>query len=327
MDAKEPTTLSSRPSGARPARTRAGPAIVEPADAAYAEVAKLDPEDAGTASAEIVPGEATRLAPGVRRVTAPNPSFMTGPGTNSYVLGDGDDVAIVDPGPPIDAHIEALLEHAGGRVRTILVTHTHPDHSPAAAYLKARTGARLLGMKPPKLELQDQTFAPDHVPADGERIEVGGAILRAIHTPGHASNHLCYLLEAERIVFTGDHVMQGSTVVINPPDGDMTAYLASLDRLRNEAPLYLAPGHGFLIGEPADLIERLVRHRLFRESKTLNALRATGGGSLEALVPRVYDDVPADRHRVAARSLLAHLIKLRDEGKAEESGGSWKAAA
>jgi glyoxylase-like metal-dependent hydrolase (beta-lactamase superfamily II) len=277
--------------------------------------------------ATIVPGQATRLAPGVRRVTAPNPSFMTGPGTNSYLLGEGEDVAIIDPGPPNEAHIEALLVHAGGKVASILVTHTHPDHSPAAAILKQRTGARLFGMAPPKLELQDQSFMPDQPLRHGDRMQAGGMWLRAIHTPGHASNHVCYLLESERIVFTGDHVMQGSTVVINPPDGDMRAYLDSLAILRDEKPAYLAPGHGYLIDEPDDLIERLVRHRLFREAKTLNALRRGDGGTLEALVPRVYDDVPTDRHRVAARSLLAHLIKLRDDGLAADEGGRWNAVA
>src|SRR5579871_4391470 len=167
MDTKEAAAAAPQPSGPRPAIGRNGATIIEPADAAYAEVAKLDPTGAGTAWAEIVPGAATLLAPGVRRVTAPNPSFMTGPGTNSYLLGHGDDVAIVDPGPPIAAHIDALLTHTAGRLRRILTTHTHPDHSPAAAILKARTGARLIGMKPPKLELQDQSFVPDHEPKDG----------------------------------------------------------------------------------------------------------------------------------------------------------------
>lgn len=310
-----------------PARGRNGQTMLKPGDSAYAEVAKLDPQHAGTASCEILPGQATRLAPGVLRVTAPNPSFMTGPGTNSYLLGESDDIAIIDPGPPNEAHIEALLAHSRGRVQSIFVTHTHPDHSPAAALLKARTGARLHGMMPPRLELQDQSFEPDHVPRHGERIETGAGWLRAIHTPGHASNHLCYLLESERTVFTGDHVMQGSTVIINPPDGDMTAYLASLELLRDENALYLAPGHGFLIDEPGDLIERLVRHRLFRENKTLNALRERDGRTLDELVPRVYDDVPEDRHRVAARSLLAHLVKLRTDGQAEEREGRWKATA
>ena len=304
-----------------------GPILLRPGDGAYAEAVKLAGETGEIPSSMIVPGQATRLGPSVRRVTAPNPSFMTGPGTNSYLLGHGDDIAIVDPGPANEAHIDALLAHAGGKIRSILVTHTHPDHSPAAAILKERTGARLYGMAPPKLDLQDQSFAPDRPLRHGDRFEAGGMRLRAIHTPGHASNHICYLLESEQIVFTGDHVMQGSTVVINPPDGDMRAYLDSLALLRAEKATYLAPGHGYLIGEPDDLIERLVRHRLFRESKTLNALRSKDGGTLEELVPRVYDDVSADRHRVASRSLLAHLIKLREDGLAVEAGGNWKAAA
>jgi glyoxylase-like metal-dependent hydrolase (beta-lactamase superfamily II) len=249
---------------------------------------------------------------------------MTGPGTNSYLLGSGDDIAIIDPGPAIEAHVDALLAHAGGRIRTILVTHTHPDHSPAAAMLKARTGAELIGLPPPPLPLQDQSFKPDSTPAHGDRIMAGGVALKAIHTPGHASNHLCYLLESERLLFTGDHVMQGSTVVINPPDGDMIAYIDSLKLIQLEPADHLAPGHGFLIADPADMVDVLVRHRLFRESKALGQLRAMGSASLDALLPKVYDDVPADRHAVAARSLLAHLMKLRADGRATEEGGLWK---
>jgi len=300
--------------------------MLKPGDSAYAEVGKLDPGGAGAASYDIVPGVATQLAPGLRRVTAPNASFMTGPGTNSYILGAGEDVAIVDPGPDTEAHVETLLAETGGRVRTILVTHTHPDHSPAAAILKEKTGARLLGMRPPPLPLQDQSFRPDRVLAHGERIEAGGVAIKVLHTPGHASNHLCYLMEAERILLTGDHVMQGSTVVINPPDGDMTEYLASLKLLLREEIDYFAPGHGFLVGAPQDMVETLVRHRLLREAKTLNALKAAPASTLEALVPRVYDDVSADRHPVAARSLLAHLIKLKTDGRAMEADGRWSAS-
>lgn len=297
--------------------------MLKPGDAAYAEIGKLDPAGAGTASCDIVPGVATRLSARVRRVAAPNASFMTGPGTNSYIIGDGDEVTIIDPGPAIESHIDALLEITGGRIRSILATHTHPDHSPAAAILKARTGAELLGRAPPRLELQDQSFEPDRVLADGERIEAGETRFRVIHTPGHASNHLCYLLEDERLLFTGDHVMQGSTVVINPPDGDMTAYLASLRLLQREEIDFFAPGHGFLVGEPREMVELLVRHRLFRESKVVNVVQELGAAYLEELVLRVYDDVPEDRHRVASRSLLAHLIKLRDEGRVAERDGRW----
>jgi glyoxylase-like metal-dependent hydrolase (beta-lactamase superfamily II) len=247
---------------------------------------------------------------------------MTGPGTNTYIVGDAD-LAVIDPGPEIDSHIGLILEL--GRIRWILVTHTHPDHSPAAARLHQATGAIRLGLTPPQGQHQDQSFEPDMVPEDGQRLALACGVIKAIHTPGHASNHVCYLLEEDRIVFTGDHVMQGSTVVINPPDGDMAAYLESLRRLDEEAVDYIAPGHGFLVGDPREMVERLVRHRLLRESKTIGALRVVGPASLEALTPTVYDDVPAFKHGWAARSLLAHLLKLQADGAAAESGGVWRA--
>ncbi|MCD6044469.1 MAG: fold metallo-hydrolase, partial [Burkholderiales bacterium] len=167
----------------------------------------------------IVPGEPKRLDRWVTRLTAPNPGMMTGPGTNSYLVGEGE-LAVIDPGPDVASHIELLSRY---KIKWILCTHTHMDHSPAAAALKAATGAQVLGRPAP--EGQDATFKPDFVVENGQRIEIGGLTLRAIHTPGHASNHLCYLLEQTKMLFTGDHVMQGSTVVINPPDGEMRAYL------------------------------------------------------------------------------------------------------
>jgi glyoxylase-like metal-dependent hydrolase (beta-lactamase superfamily II)/8-oxo-dGTP pyrophosphatase MutT (NUDIX family) len=310
----------------RTASTREGKKLLVPGDYAYAEIGKLDPEGAGTAAGEIVPGTVVRLSDRVRRITAPNPGFMTGPGTNTYLLGAGADIAVIDPGPAIDAHVEALIKAAGGRIRWILVTHTHMDHSPAAAPLKARTGAELMGMPPPPLERQDQSFRPDRILAHGERIELAGCTLRVIHAPGHASNQLCYLLEEERLLFTGDHVMQGSTVVINPPDGDMRVYLDSLRRLQGEDIAWFAPGHGFLMDKPQEALERLLIHRLGRENKVLKAVREAGTATLDALVPMVYDDVPARLHPVASRSLLAHLIKLKAEGRVDESQGSWSAA-
>jgi glyoxylase-like metal-dependent hydrolase (beta-lactamase superfamily II) len=280
---------------------------------------------AGTASYEITPGVPMRLTPRIRRLTAPNPGYMTGPGTNAYLVGDDadGDIAVIDPGPLLDSHLAALL-NAGGRIRWIFTTHTHPDHSPAAAILKEKTGATLLGMLPPVGEHQDQTFKPDVVLKDGERVQVGGCTLKAIHTPGHASNHLCYLLDQDRLLFTGDHVMQGSTVVINPPDGNMSAYIASLRMLQGKSIAWFAPGHGFLIGAPDDMIEVLVRHRFVRESMALRALKEMGSATLEALTPVVYDDVPAFKHPWAARSLLAHLNKLKADGAAVETDGVWR---
>ena len=308
---------------------RAGPAMIgasgaRPSHPAAAEIALIEAAQLGPAVAEIVPGAPTRLTPTVTRLTAPNPGFMTGPGTNSYIIADGGEIAVIDPGPANDSHLAALLA-LPGRIGTILVTHTHPDHSPAAARLKAETGAVLLGMRPPVGEHQDQSFVPDRVLAHGEGVAIGGAMLRVIHTPGHASNHLCYLLERDRILFTGDHVMQGSTVVINPPDGDMTAYIASLRLLLGEPIDYFAPGHGFLIGQPFDMVDLLIRHRLLRERKALTAVKASPPRSLEALTPIVYDDVPPFKHAWAARSLLAHLRKLEADGLVSERDGVWSA--
>ena len=307
----------------RKARTREGEKVLVPGDYAYAEVGRLDPQGKGTVAAEIVPGRVTRLSNKVRRITAPNPGTMTGPGTNSYLLGTGADIALIDPGPAIESHVEALLAAAGGRIRWILVTHTHTDHSPAAMLLKAKAGAELMGMPPPLHGHQDPTFRPDRVLAHGERIEVAGCALRVIHAPGHASNQLCYLLEEEKLLFTGDHIMQGSTVVINPPDGDMRVYLDSLRQLQGEDLAWFAPGHGFLMDKTQEVVERLLIHRLMRENKVLNAMRSAGTATLEALVPLVYDDVSERLYAVAARSLLAHLIKLKAEGRVKEAEGAW----
>ena len=310
----------------RAASSREGKKLLVPSDYAYAEVGRLDPEGNGEASCEIIPGTVVQLWPKVRRITAPNPGFMTGPGTNTYLLGAGADIAVIDPGPAIDAHLEAVLAVAGARIRWILVTHTHHDHSPAAMLLKARTGAVLIGMPPPPQGNQDQSFRPDRVPADGERLELAGCTLRVIGAPGHASNQLCFLLEEEKLLFTGDHVMQGSTVVINPPDGDMRVYLDSLRRLQGQDIAWFAPGHGFLMDKTEEALERLLIHRLMRENKVLNAVRAAGAATIEQLLPLVYDDVHARLYPVASRSLLAHLNKLRDEGRLNESQQSWSLA-
>ena len=295
-------------------------------DHAYAEVGYIDPDGLVNASYEIEPGKAVRLSERVLRLTAPNPGPMTGPGTNTYLVGGGvaNEWAVIDPGPDHEGHVQAIMAAAPGPIRWILVTHTHRDHSPAASSLKKLTGARLGGIAALHPEWHDTNFTPDHVLTHGERVALGDATsLRVIHTPGHASNHVCYLLEEEKTLFTGDHIMQGSTVVISPPDGDMTAYLASLEMLLDEPLDWLAPGHGFLVPRPHDAVRKLVRHRLHREAKVKSALGEWGPIDIDGLVAKVYDDVPPQLHPVARRSLLAHLLKLQAEGQAVESKGLW----
>lgn len=309
-----------------PADGRDGVRFVTPSEPAYPEIAKLHGEGLA-GSYEIIPGVARRLSRRVTRLTAANPGMMTGPGTNTYLVDGGDGLAVIDPGPALVPHVEAILEQAGTTpIRAILATHTHRDHSPGARALRERTGAPVMGMTPPDDPGHDQDFAPGRVLRPGERVQNGEATIRAIHTPGHASNHLCYLLEEEKLLFSGDHIMQGSTVVIGPPDGNMRDYLRSLEALRGEDIAYIAPGHGFLMTNPAAVIDRLIRHRMKREAKVADAVRRLGPATEEALVAAVYDDVPAALHGVARRSLLAHLIKLRDEELLRDAGGRWRPA-
>ena len=300
------------------AQGREGAKLFRRSDPQYFEIHWSDPEESGETTYDLTPGVPKRLDRWVRRVIAPNPGVMTGPGTNTYIVGEGD-LAVIDPGPAIASHVEKIVEQ--GKIRWILCTHTHQDHSPAAALLKAATGAQLLGRPAP--EGQDATFKPDVVLENGQRVDIGSIALRVIHTPGHASNHLCYLLEQTKMLFTGDHVMQGSTVVINPPDGEMRAYLASLEKLLGEDIAIIAPGHGYLVGTPHRELRRLIAHRLGRERKVLRALEQLGKASLEELLPVVYDDVPARIHHVAARSLTAHLDKLTADGAVRASGGRY----
>ncbi len=264
----------------------------------------------------------TVLAPGVRRLLAPNPSMMTGPGTNTYLLGSGE-VAVLDPGPVIESHLQSIQEIADAPIRWVLVTHTHPDHSPAAVKLAEATGAELLGLPPPSGKHQDLTFKPDRTMNDGDQIVVDGAAIQALHTPGHASNHLCYRHVLLNWVFTGDHVIDGSTVVIDPPDGNMQQYLASLGKVKDLQPAALVPGHGEVIHDPDRAIDWIVGHRLQRESKVLAALRKNPGLSSMELVPHVYKDVDKKLYGWAERSLLAHLLKLDDDGTARRDDGRW----
>jgi glyoxylase-like metal-dependent hydrolase (beta-lactamase superfamily II) len=294
-----------------------------------------------------VPGEPVALAPGLVRLTAPNPGLMTGPGTNSYLIGSGE-LAVIDPGPADESHLAALLAavETRGTLRTILVTHTHLDHAPGAAALARATGAQVVGFGPA------ENFAPDLCVRGGWTLTLpggGGAAggegegegrdegeggdqrpdltLEAVHTPGHASDHLCWLLQESRTLLTGDHLMHGSTVVIRPPDGDLGTYLASLALVRDFDPpiARLAPGHGRVMEQVGEVVDALLAHRLGRHARVADALGAMGEGTVDELLPQVYADVTEAQLPVARFSLWAHLRYLGEEGRAEpldaEPGG------
>ena len=268
-------------------------------------------------------GQITELAPGVRRLLAPNPSMMTGPGTNTYLLGSTE-IAVIDPGPAMSEHVDAIQELAAGPIKWILVTHTHPDHSPAAALLAEATDAEQLGRTPPQGRNQDQTFKPDHILADGDKFETDEFCLNVIHTPGHASNHLCYLHKGQNFLITGDHIINGSTVVIDPPDGRMGDYLRSLKRLKSINIDAILPGHGEVMDEPQEAIDWLINHRLEREAKVIGALKAQPKATSRELVPFVYEDVDEKLHDLAEHSLLAHLIHLEEELRVRMENGRWQ---
>ena len=270
-------------------------------------------------------GTPVRLNPRVQRLVAPNPGVMTGPGTNTYLLGS-EAVAVVDPGPALPAHVDAILEAAGERIRWIVCTHTHPDHSPAWRAVADATGAEVIGALPADDMFQDDTFAPTREVVHDDVLATDEFTLRAVHTPGHVSNHFCFLLEQERMLFAGDHIMNGSTVVIVPPGGDMQAYIKSLELLLRYPLQVIAPGHGELLSEPRAAIEWLIDHRLMRERKVIAALRQSGAASLDKLVEVVYDDVDSSLHQMARLSLSAHLIKLQRESRARhrDADDAWE---
>jgi len=250
---------------------------------------------------------------------------MTGPGTMTQLLGN-EHVEVLDPGPTIPAHSEAILDTAGNNIRWIVCTHTHPDHSPAWQAIAEATGAEVIGAPPADDMFQEDSFAPsfdlvhDHVLATPE------FTLRAVHTPGHVSNHFCFLLEEEQMLFAGDHIMNGSTVVIVPPSGDMKAYIESLQLLLHYPLKFIAPGHGEVMEDPRSIVEWLVNHRLKRESKVVSGLQQLGRVPVATLVKVVYDDVDSSLHKMAKLSLSAHLIKLQQENRAVHHAGddSWE---
>jgi len=270
----------------------------------------------------------------VRRILAPNPSPFTFTGTQTYVIGDGE-VAVIDPGPEDERHVSALLSAVeGDRVAAILCTHTHRDHSPASRALAAATGAPIVGCAPLALEDDgpradtafDFDYVPDRVLGDGEALAGDGWSLEAVATPGHTSNHLCFALVGTGILFTGDHVMGWSTTVVSPPDGDMTDYMASLERLRSRADTRYLSAHGPPVDDPKGLLDRLVAHRRMRERQILDRLEAREG-RIPAMVAGMYADVDLRLHPAAGRSVLAHLIDLEGRGIVRSEGERWTLSA
>jgi glyoxylase-like metal-dependent hydrolase (beta-lactamase superfamily II) len=290
---------------------------------------------------DVVYGRVDQVTPMIRRVIAENPSKFTYRGTGTYIVGHGD-VAVIDPGPALDAHRDALAAAvAGERVTAICVTHCHSDHSPLAAWLRDETGAPTIafGPHPPpgtddaeldeeiaegvKIEESlDLGFDPDVRVADGDTAATGtGWTIRAVHTPGHTSNHTCFAFAEEAVLFPGDHVMGWSTTVVSPPDGDMATYIHSLRKVAGRrADRTYWPTHGPAIGAPQRYVEALVEHRLARERQVVDAVRS-GLSDIPAIVAALYADVDPKLHKPAGRSVLAHLHKLVDEGAVRVAGG------
>jgi glyoxylase-like metal-dependent hydrolase (beta-lactamase superfamily II) len=279
-------------------------------------------------------GEAISVSPMIVRVLAPNPGPFTFRGTGVYIIGSGRDAAMIDPGPDIPEHIAALKRALSGRRLThILVTHTHNDHSPAAAPLKAWSGAKTYGFGPhgagrdDDLKLEeggDRDFVPDVTVRDGDVIAGDGFTFDCIHTPGHTSNHMCFALREERALFTGDHVMGWSTTVVVPPDGDMAAYMASLDRLIARDDKILWPTHGGPVRDPKPFLHAYRAHRHAREAQILACI-ADGLVTIPAMVGCIYADVDRRLHPAAARSVEAHLIQLERQGRVTRDGASYRA--
>ncbi len=261
------------------------------------------------------------------RLTAPNPGVMTGPGTNSYMVGDpSTGFIVVDPGPDDTGHIDRLWRAAGGNIRYIVCTHSHADHSPGARPLQSRcaTPPPILGLASRSTARPASAFTPDRELADGEDVAVSAGdvthTLKAIHTPGHAANHLCMVLVEDSLLLSGDHILNGSTTIIDPPDGDMTAYLDSLDKLTRACAEYgiefILPAHGWVLGFAPQAIAHLKKHRLQREAKVFAAMQALPGGGMDDWVKLAYDDVPPRMWPVAQRSLLAHVQRIEALGLA-----------
>ena len=279
-------------------------------------------------------GLSERVEERVRRVLAPNPSHFTFTGTQTYVVGTGDGVAVIDPGPDEPEHIAALLSAIGSaKVAAICCTHTHFDHSPAAAELKAQTGAPIIGCAALALEVDgprmdaafDFTYAPDQVLGHGESLSGPGWTLTALATPGHASNHLCFALEESGALFTGDHVMGWSTSVVALPDGDMADYMASLQLLHDRADRVYYPAHGPAVERPQQLVRGMIGHRRQRERQVLRQLEK-GAQTIAAMVPEMYKGTNPVLFPAAGMSVKAHLVDLEKRGEVTSSRDHWALA-
>jgi len=274
-----------------------------------------------------------QLTPLVGRVLAPNPSPYTYTGTQTYLVGTGD-VAVIDPGPDDASHVEALVAAVGDRpVVAILCTHTHRDHSPAARVLAERTGGPIIGCAPltmdddgPRADAAfDADYRADRILADGDRLTGQGWTVEAVATPGHTSNHLCFALVEEGGLFTGDHVMGWATSVISPPDGDMTAYMQSMQRLADRTDSVYYPAHGDPVERPQRLVRGMMGHRKQREGQILRFLERNGASAIPDMVAEMYKGVDPRLHGAAGRSVLAHLIDLDGRGVAAPLGdGRWR---
>ena len=251
----------------------------------------------------------------IKKITANNGGIFTGKGTNTYLIGK-EDITLIDPGPNIPEHIDKILSVGKNKIKRILVTHTHTDHSPAALPISKKLNIPMFGrLVDRESQWEDETFIPDNVLTHGDEISTDEYSLETIHTPGHASNHLCFYIKEIKCLLTGDHIMDGSTVVIAPPDGNMTEYINSLRLLEEYEINYFAPGHGNIMKEPTKTINSIIRHRLSRESKVFRCVEKKQNSNINQLLLLVYDDVPEMLHPIAKMSLLAHLIKLEEDGK------------
>lgn len=273
-----------------------------------------------------VAGQLEQLFSNVHRLCAPNPGPMTGPGTNTYLYGEKE-LAVFDPGPNLAEHVTEILkaqDTLGAPITRIFASHTHQDHSPAVAVLsQSLPGAEIVGLPAAQDELyEDRTFIPTTEPHDDQVFNLDAGAVKAIYTPGHVGNHVCYLIEEHGLLTTGDHLMNGSTVVIIPPKGSMKDYIESLEKLQHYSINVMGPGHGDLIHNPQQVVAWTIDHRLQREAKVLSALTEQPQ-LIPKLVSTVYDDVDISLHGIAALSLHAHLIKLGIDCKAVESEAGW----